>query len=102
MNEYENVPEHVDFVAKRLFENMGELSNGSVIRVEKGGGGPTSDHFHEHDHLFIIMKGEAKVIIEGRAFIVKENESIRVPGNKSHSIWNNLDDTMVMVGLSVI
>ena len=51
---------HVGFLAKRLFgREEGRIKDGAVAYLEPGGGGPTEQHTHNHDHLFIVVKGEA-------------------------------------------
>lgn len=103
MKDFNLVPDHVDFVAKRLFEDAGKLQDGSIIYAKPNGGGPTKDVQHDHNHLFIVVKGEAKVIVEGKESIVPENESVIVPGKVSHSIWNNSSENdLIMVSLSML
>ena len=103
MKDFNPVPDHVDFDAKRLFENAGALQDGSIIYAKPNGGGPTKDIPHNHNHLFIVIKGEAKVIVEGKESIIPENECATIPGKVSHSIWNNSSENdLIMVSLSVL
>ena len=94
-------PDHVHFLAKKLFADMGELMDGSIAYLEEKGGGPSALHVHEHDHLFIVVKGEAVVRYADREVIIKENDSYRVDGKTPHSVWNNGKEQAVMIGLSV-
>lgn len=94
-------PNHVNFSAKKLFDACGEIANGSIAYLEPDGGGPTSLHTHEHDHLFIVVKGEAKVLLENDIHIIHENESFLVKGAIPHAVWNNVSDTTVMVGITI-
>jgi len=89
-------PNHIHFLAKKLFGELGEIIDGSIAYLEKNGGGPTEAHTHEHNHLFIVMKGEAKVILADSKVIIKENESYFVNGKILHSVWNNVEDTTIM------
>jgi Mannose-6-phosphate isomerase len=94
-------PKHIHFSAKKLFDKCGEIMNGSVAYLEPDGGGPTELHTHEYDHLFIVIKGEAKVVFDNKIHIIRENESFLVKGSIPHSVWNNIRDTTIMVGISV-
>ncbi len=42
-------PEHINFLAKNLFGNCGEIINGSIAYLEPNGGGPVQLHTHEHE-----------------------------------------------------
>ena len=94
-------PEHERFLAKKLFGAVGEIIDGSITYLEKGGGGPLEPHSHEHNHLFIVVRGEAKVMLNDKPVIVKENESYYVKGSIPHSIWNNISVTTVMIEISM-
>ena len=94
-------PNHVNFHAKKLFADAGMIIDGSIAYLEPNGGGPIEMHTHEHNHLFIVIKGEAKILLNGEEIIVGENESYLVDGLIPHSVWNNSNDTTVMVGISV-
>ena len=94
-------PEHINFLAKNLFGNCGEIINGSIAYLEPNGGGPVQLHTHEHDRLFIVVRGEAKVLFENSTHIIRENESFLVKGALLHSVWNNAFETTTMIGISV-
>jgi mannose-6-phosphate isomerase-like protein (cupin superfamily) len=100
-NDFITPSNHVNFLAKKLFENCGEIINGSIAYLEPNGGGPTELHTHEHDHLFIVVKGEAKVLFEDKTQIIKENDSFIVNGNMPHSVWNNISNTTIMIGITI-
>lgn len=95
-------PNHVKFLAKKLFDRKGDIQNGSIAYLQPGGGGPVIPHTHPHNHLFIVTKGEAKVMLDDKEVIIHENESLLVDGNTPHSVWNNSDDVTIMVGITVI
>ena len=101
MKEFITPPDHIHFLAKKLFADCGENIDGSIAYLEKGGGGPTSLHTHEHNHLFIVVSGQARVELDGEIRIVDANESFLVNGHIPHSVWNNIDGTTVMIGISV-
>lgn len=96
-------PNHVNFLAKKLFQNIDEkIVDGSIAYLQKDGGGPEKPHTHEHNHLFIVIKGEAKLIVDNDIVILKENESYLVPGKRMHAVWNNIRGETIMVGISTV
>lgn len=101
MEEFITPPNHIHFLAKKLFADCGEIIDGSIAYLEKGGGGPTSLHTHEHNHLFIVTSGQARIELGSEVKILNANESFLVKGSIPHSVWNNIDGTTVMVGISV-
>ena len=101
MNEFMIPPDHVNFLAKKSFGNSGKIKDVSIAYLQKEGGGPTEPHTHSHDHLFIVTSGEAKINYGKEIIILKKGESFLVKGTVSHSVWNNIDEETVMVGISV-
>ncbi|MGN0632553.1 MAG: cupin domain-containing protein [Oscillospiraceae bacterium] len=95
-------PLHVNFLAEKLYGNLGEITDVSLAQIGKEGGGPEGNHTHAHDHLFIVTQGEAKIVEDGEVKILKQNEAYLVKGEKPHSVWNNSDGTTVMIGATVI
>ena len=72
-----------------------------LLTLSPTGGGPLERHTHAHNHLFIIVKGEATVILGDEEKIIRENESLLVDGHIPHSVWNNTPETTIMIGLTV-
>lgn len=101
MRGFSAVADHVNFSAKKLFSGGRRIKDGAIAVMKEGGGGPVSAHVHEHDHLFVVTAGEARIEIEGETFIVRENESFLVQGSKLHSVWNNKEAKTVMFGISL-
>jgi mannose-6-phosphate isomerase-like protein (cupin superfamily) len=95
-------PEHIRFRAKKFYSGEGKVLDCAVAHMEKDGGGPLSLHTHNHDHLFFVVAGEAKVCFADSALIIRKNESCLVEGRKPHSVWNNLDTETVIIGMSII
>lgn len=56
-------PKHINFNAKKLFGDVGQIIDGSIAYINLKGGGPTEQHTHKHNHLFVVVKGEAKVLL---------------------------------------
>ena len=94
-------PDHVNFEAKKLFGAVGEIIDGSIAYITLKGGGPAERHTHEHNHLFIVVKGEAKALLGDEEVIIHKDEAFLVKGTIPHSVWSNQDDETVMIGISV-
>lgn len=101
MQDFITPPNHINFLAKNLFSEMGQIINGAIAYVDLNGGGPTTKHSHEHNHLFIVTEGEARVEFEDETVIIHKNEAYLVEGKRLHSVWNNSDGQTVMIGISV-
>lgn len=97
-----NLPsDHVDYFKKDLFGDCGEVLNGAVSYIYPNGGGPFEQHTHDNDHLVVIVRGQAKVLLADTFYIIHENESYIVKGDIPHSIWNNSSDTTILVGITL-
>ena len=94
-------PKHVGFEAKKLFDGAGELTDVAIAYIEPCGGGPTEKHTHAHNHLFIVTQGRARIELENRTILVEKDQSYLVEGKVPHSIWNDSDETTVMIGITL-
>lgn len=56
-----------------------------------------SEHTAPYDALIFIVDGEAKVFIEGKPHLVKNNDMIIMPANKPHSLRAEKRFKMVLV-----
>ena len=101
MKELFTPPNHIGFEACKLFGENGKIIDGSVAYIHPNGGGPTEQHTHEHNHLFSVLEGEAKILLGEQTVVVKAGESFLVDGAIPHSVWNNCDAQTVMIGISV-
>ncbi|WP_221412101.1 cupin domain-containing protein [Dysgonomonas sp. ZJ279] len=101
MNDFTVPKDHINFLAKKLFDNCGEIIDGSIAYLDVDGGGPIESHTHEHSHLFIVISGEARIKLGDKETIVGANESFLVDGMIPHSVWNNINIQTVMIGISV-
>ncbi len=103
MKDFQPIPNHINFLAKQLFNHIeGEIQDGAIAYLEKQGGGPIEKHTHPHNHLFIVIDGEAVIMLDQEKIVLKKNESYLVKGNIPHSMWNNIEGTTVVVGISVL
>ena len=90
MDNFVTPPKHINFKAKKLFGETGKIIEGSIAYIYLNGGGPTKPHTHEHNHLFIVTKGEAIIKLADKEVIVKKDEAFLVEGKIPHSVWNNV------------
>ena len=102
MQEFITPPKHVNFRAKKLFGEMGRIVDGSVAYIDLNGGGPTELHTYEHNHLFIVTEGEARVQLGEETVIIHKDEAFLVEGHIPHSCWNNIDSLTKMIGITVL
>ena len=73
MQEFITPPNHKGFSAKKLCDENGKIKWGAIAYIEKGGGGPEGNHVHSDNHIFIVVDGEAKVILGNKEIIVRKN-----------------------------
>ena len=99
--DFSTPPVHVNFLAKKLFGECGHILDGAIAYIEPHGGGPIEQHTHEKNHLFVVVRGEVKVLYGERVEIYRANESFLVKGDMPHSIWNNTEETVIMLGISL-
>ena len=101
-NEFLTPDGHVGFKAKKLFGELGKIHWGAIAYIEPNGGGPAGNHTHHDGHLFIVVKGRVKVMLDGKENIVRENKSLFIDGRIPHSIWNNSDETAIVIKISTL
>jgi mannose-6-phosphate isomerase-like protein (cupin superfamily) len=94
-------PGHLKFAAKWLAQK----ETGAPVNVFWGdvgheGGGPEPRHTHPHDHIFIIVEGEAKVVIGDEEHLLGSQQAIHITGTIPHAIWNVGPGELKMVGIS--
>lgn len=102
MENFKTPPDHIAFLAKKLFGECGRIIDGSVAYIEPDGGGPAHPHTHEHSHLFIVVSGEIVIRTPEENLVVRSNESSLVRGTTEHSVWNRTAEKAVVIGISVM
>ena len=53
-------------------------------------------HKHRSEH-WIVLKGEADIVIDNKIMLLKESESAFVPATKKHKITNNLSQPLIIL-----
>jgi len=53
-------------------------------------------HNHRSEH-WIVLKGEADIVIDNKIMLLKESESAFVPANMKHKITNNLSEPLIIL-----
>lgn len=101
MNEFTPVPNHINFKAKKLFAEMGLIKDGSIACLEPNGGGPMEKHTHPYDHLFIVVKGQIKILLDDKTVVVDQNESFLLNGSIPHNVWNSVNEESTVIGITV-
>lgn len=92
---------HKDFLAKKLFDGMGSIQWGALAYISKNGGGPEGNHTHPEDHIFIVVEGQAEVVLGEQTHVVKKDEMFYVDGMTPHSIWNREEEAAKVIKISV-
>lgn len=95
-------PNHINFKALKLCSEIdGEIMDCAIAFIDPNGGGPQPNHTHSHDHLLTVISGEIEVWLENEKVTLSENMSMRVPGNKPHSVWNASNSPAKVLGISL-
>ncbi len=95
-------PNHRDFKAVLLAKDIDEnIMDCAIAYIEKNGGGPFPAHTHSHDHLFTVIEGDIQIKIEEKNINLSEGMSIRVVGERLHSVCNIGKKTAKVMGISI-
>ena len=96
-------PNHFGFHTKKIYGSPieGTFLDCAIACIDPRGGGPRPAHRHLHNHFFIVIDGEATIYDEGRKTIVKEDEAIYLKGENLHTIENETDKPLKMIGITI-
>jgi len=95
-------PGHVLFSAMRLAGRIdAQIADCSIARIDPGGGGPMPEHTHAHDHLFVVLDGSVEIRMNGTATTLPAHQSMLVPGDALHSVWNASQAPAKVLGISL-
>lgn len=54
-------------------------------------------HYHPYqDELFVVAEGEMTVLLDGNIHVLRKGDSIEIPANSVHAMWNNSDRKAIM------
>lgn len=103
MNDFITPPNHVNFLAKPIFKDLGkfDILDCTIANIEDNGGGPVELHSHEHMHLFIVISGKVKVILEDETIILNKNDYYLVKPNSMHKMWNDFGEKSIVMGITL-
>jgi transcriptional regulator with XRE-family HTH domain len=92
------VSERVDMQLRRwdakiqsLVKSVDNKKMQPFYTVVKPGGGSHGVYTHEGEEFGIVLQGEIELIVDGKAYIVGENESFYFSSQIPHN-WNNRSD----------
>jgi quercetin dioxygenase-like cupin family protein len=75
-------------------------TKGELLEMEatyRAGSKEPPQHYHpSQEEEFTIIRGEMRVRIDGELQVLRQGDSLRIPANKSHSMWNNSDGESTM------
>ena len=75
-------------------------TNGLLLEMEATYDGNSKEppqHYHPNqEEYFTIISGEMTVRMNGQTAVLKHGDTLFVPKNKSHSMWNNSATTAVV------
>jgi quercetin dioxygenase-like cupin family protein len=95
-------PGHRGFKDRQLIVDMGaDVIDCKIAHIEPRGGGPSPNHTHEHDHVFIVLDGCATIKVGDQNKLVAKEEAIRINGDIPHSVWNETDEPVRVMGIDV-
>lgn len=105
-----------EFITRGDCEPLGELAPGVVVRVMASGAqgavGMTTCcvtirpsaalpfHTHPTSEVITAMVGEIEVVVEGRRYLLGENDSIHIPAGVPHLVGNISSDSDAVVHAS--
>jgi mannose-6-phosphate isomerase-like protein (cupin superfamily) len=75
-------------------------TNGSLLEIEssyRGHSDEPAPHYHPNqDETFTMISGTLTVRLNGTLKVLKPGDSLSIPRNTIHSMWNNSDTTAVV------
>ena len=82
------------------FIQTGKETNGLLLEMESTYNGKSLEpppHYHPNqEEDFIVVDGELTVRINGKTKVLKRGDSLHIPKNKVHSMWNNSNSKTVV------
>jgi len=54
-------------------------------------------HYHPHqEEYFKVLSGEIKIRLNGNIIVLKRDETLHIPKNNVHSMWNDSNETALL------
>ena len=73
----------------------------SINSMSPGGGMPIYHRHHANEEIYIFIKGEGQVQVDGDILTVKEGSIIRI-GSEGERVWrNNSDEALIYIIIQV-
>ncbi len=69
-----------------MFYEYSHLGSPNYLKVERGEDFCFASHLHQCFEVIIILSGEMKVSVDGKTFIIRENEAVLTFPNQIHSL----------------
>ena len=75
------------------FLQLGEETEGSLLEMESTYHSRSKEpapHYHPYQsEVFEVISGELTVKIGGKIKVLKQGDTLHIPSNQTHSMWNN-------------
>jgi len=65
------------------------------VKIDPNGSIPK--HCHDNEEIYIILRGNGRMVIEGENKIVEGKSVVYIPPNKEHHLENNGDGPLEMI-----
>ncbi len=62
-----------------------------VNRLRVGDPGGSYHHHTDADNVYIVKRGEGKLVVEGEAHTIREDDVVYIPAGMKHSLQNTSD-----------
>lgn len=94
--------DYTGYAARALLcKEEGSPADCCLAVIEPGGGGATPAHTHDHDHIFFVIEGAARIQIGEMSSLLTSNQALHVPGATIHSIWNCGDEELRILSINI-
>ncbi len=82
------------------FLQTGKDTNGQLLEMEATFNEHSKEpaaHYHPYQvEDFTVLSGELTVRIDGQLKVLKKGDTLHIPKNKVHSMWNNTNDKTIV------
>lgn len=82
------------------FLQTGKDTNGKLLEMETTYNSHSKEppaHYHPFQvEDFTVLSGQLSVRIDGQIQVLKQGDSLHIPSNKVHSMWNDTDEKTIV------